>query len=96
MLLSLEWRAGPSHARTYLVDYFAKGLLQFTVNGGQFFCVPVGLVHGDQHLVHFVHSLVHAGLGGGGGESRNGARPVQQCHTCLVVLTSKLHDYVFI
>lgn len=32
------------------------------MNGGQLLCVPVSFVDWDQYLVHFIYSLVHAGL----------------------------------
>lgn len=41
---------------------FAKGFLQFTMNGGQLLGIPVSFMNRDEHLVDFVHSLVHAGL----------------------------------
>lgn len=44
---------------------FAKGFLQFTMYGGQLLGVAVGLVDGNEDLVHLVHRLVHPGLNGG-------------------------------
>lgn len=52
----------PNSVSIYLVHYFAKGLLQFTMNGGQLLGIPVSFMNRDEHLVDFVHGFIHASL----------------------------------
>lgn len=52
----------PSGVSIYLVHNFAKGLLKFTMNSGQLLGIPISFMNRDEHLVDFIHGLVHASL----------------------------------
>lgn len=45
-----------------MVVDFVESVVQFSVDGGQLFEVSVGLMDGQQDLVHFVYGLIHGRL----------------------------------
>lgn len=62
-----EYFPAPARRNTshYLMNYFAEGLLEFTMNCGQFLGISVSFVNWNKDFVNLVDSFIHASLENG-------------------------------